>query len=184
MLTDFQEKKLTHFYNLLDYNKNGEITVEDFVEIAENLCFMWGFRESSDDFNGVVLRCKHSWSEFINSANPGAQSATLEEWLSFADKHIVNTDIEVYKRIVTGIVGEMFDYFDADKDEHIDLDEYVDLFMAFHIEMKYSAKSFTKLDLNNDERLSKNELLRAIAQFFRSRNKEDAGNWIFGFWED
>jgi Ca2+-binding EF-hand superfamily protein len=184
MLTEFQTEKLTHFYNLLDYNKNGEITIEDFLAVAENLCVLWGFREGSEDYKSIIERCTASWHEFIKSANPGSTSATLEEWIAFADKHIVNTEIDLYKTIVTGMVGEMFDYFDADGDQEIDLDEYVDMFMAFRIEIRYSAKSFTKLDLNGDMRLSKGELLRAVAQYFRSRNKEDGGNWLFGFWED
>ena len=50
MLTDLQAKKLTHYFNVLDYNNNGLIQESDFIAIAENLCVLWGFKEGTDDY--------------------------------------------------------------------------------------------------------------------------------------
>ncbi len=55
--------------------------------------------------------------------------------------------------------------------------------MAYRIEIRYSARAFTKLDLNQDDLISRDELLSGIKEFFRSDDREAAGNWLFGLWE-
>ena len=49
MLSAFQETKLRLFYNILDYDKNGFIEVDDFEGIGENICLILEIEE--DDAN-------------------------------------------------------------------------------------------------------------------------------------
>ena len=183
MLSQFQTDKLTYFFHLLDFNRNGVITVEDFEAIAENLCVLWGFHEGTQSFDMIMQKCRYSWETFIKFYHDSdVKEASLEDWLEFADKNIVNANEETYKIYVSNMVAEIFDFFDTNRDNYISIEEFIDLFMAYRIEIRYSAKSFTKLDLNGDERLSRSELLKAVAEYFRSDNEEDKGNWLFGFW--
>lgn len=183
MLSEFQTKKLTHFFNLLDYNDNKVLTRDDFEAIAENLCVLWGFREGSGDYNRIIARAQQSWDSFIKfTEDPYAIEASLSQWLGFCDFNMMSIDEHAYKQLVAAFVSEVFDYFDANDDGYISLDEYVDLFMAFRIEIRYSARSFTKVDLNGDELINKDELNQAVSEFFRSNNENDGGNWLFGFW--
>jgi len=75
------------------------------------------------------------------------------------------------------------DLFDDNHDGYISTDEYVDMFVVYGIDIKYSAKSFIKLDINRDDRLSRNELLHAFETFLLSNEPNQPGNWIFGNWE-
>ena len=184
MLSELQRKKLTHYFNVLDADKNGELERSDFVNIGESLCVLWNFKEGTEEYDACINRCASTWvsfREFIGKPQDG--KATLEEWLEFADHVIVNGSEELYEKHVNKIAQEIFDFFDSDRDGHISLDEYIDLFMAYKIDMKFSAKSFTNLDRNQDDFISRDELLEAIKEFFRSDDKNAAGNWLFGFWE-
>lgn len=183
-MTDFQTKKLAHYFNILDFDKSGTLERQDYLNIGENLCILWGFKEGSTEYAGCMDLCNASWDQFCEFMGLDPEGhATREEWLSFADQAIVNGSEELYDRHVNGLVRSTLDFFDTNDDGHISLDEYVDLFMAYRIEIRYSAKAFTKLDLDGDDLLDIPELEKAFKQFFRSDNEKDRGNWLFGFWE-
>lgn len=183
MLTQFQNQKWLHFFNILDFNKNGKITEEDFLAIAENLAILWGYRIGSDEYEEVRKKCKQSWRQFI-AVIPGEIIIEVyrDEFFNLAEELVRFESKKVLGDFVAGFVDEILNYFDLNKDDYISIDEFVDLFVAFHIEVRYSGKAFTKLDLNGDELLSKKELLTAVEQYFTSDDKEDRGNWLFGFW--
>jgi hypothetical protein len=184
MLSEFQKRKLIHYFNILDYNDNGVIESDDFEAVGDNLCILWGFREHSMEYKGCMQSFRKSWEDFKKLVPQGdSEKGTLDEWLYFCDKYLVNGPDNFFEKYIGKLSREIFDLFDNNEDGYISLDEYIDLFMAYHIEIRYSAKSFTKLDKNHDDRISKEELIRAIYQFFRSDDEKSPGNWLFGFWE-
>ncbi len=183
MLNELQEEKLTHYFRLLDYDHNGTVEKEDFVAIAENLCVLWGIKEGSPDYKKYTGMFEDSWKEFRNSVvHQDPTHSTLAEWLEFADRYVVNGSDEFFDRYMQRITREIFDCFDANGDGFISLDEYIDLFMSYNIQVRYSAKSYIHLDLNSDDLLSREEMLLAVDQFFRSPDNDAPGNWLFGFW--
>lgn len=185
MLSNLQKQKLTHYFNILDYDKNGTIEKSDFTNIGENLCVLWGFKEGSENHAACIKRCEDTWVHFRHFLGKSDDvHAPLSEWLDFADQVIVNGSDELYEKHINEILKEIFDFFDVNRDGYISLDEYVDLFMAYRIEIRFSAKSFMKLDINGDDQISKAELMTAIREFFRSDDPNARGNWLFGFWQD
>ncbi len=183
MLTELQKEKLTHYFNLLDFDNNGTIEKDDFTAIAENLCVLWKIQDDTPEHGRYVSLFEDSWFQFRESVdNKDPNHATIEEWLDFADKYLVNGSDEFFDRFMQRITREIFDCFDANKDGFISLDEYIDIFMAYHIQVRYSAKSYTRLDLNSDDLLSKEELLSGVEEFFKSPDENAPGNWLFGFW--
>lgn len=184
MLTPLQKNKLTHYFNILDFDKSGTLEKADFTSIGENLCVLWGFFEGSSSYDQTIAKCEQTWKDFrAFSGLPDEGSATLEEWLKFADERIVNGTIEQYEYHIRRLTKEIINYFDENGDGQLSLNEYVDLFMAYRIEIRYSAKAFTKLDRNHNDYISQEELLVAVDQFFRSNDDNAPGNWLFGFWE-
>lgn len=185
MLTDLQQQKLVHYFNVLDYDKSGTLEQKDFLSIGENLSVLWGFPEGSDEYKASLIRCGRIWDDFRKFIDKDQDNAaSLDEWLEFADETIVNGDEELYSRHINKVSMEIIDLFDTDGDGYLSLNEYLDLFMAYRIEIRHSAKAFTKLDKNQDDLISRDELLLAIREFFRSDNESAPGNWLFGFWEN
>jgi Ca2+-binding EF-hand superfamily protein len=184
MLSPFQKEKLTHYFRILDYDNNGVIEKDDFTAIAENLCVLWGIQEGTPDYDKYMELFGASWTDFRKAVRKeDTQVATLDEWLEFADEYLVNGSEAFFDRYVKQTTREIFDCFDVNHDRYIALDEYIDLFMAYHIPVRYSARSYTKLDLNKDDLLSLEELLSAVDEFFRSDDQDAPGNWLFGFWD-
>lgn len=184
MLSEFQHQKWLHFFSILDFNKNGKINIDDFIGIAENLCVLWGYSEGSKEYDEVLRKCKKSWSELTRIVpREVVEEVYRDEFVECAGDLVDEAGNDLFNQHVSSFVGEIFDYFDQNNDGFISIEEYVDLFMAYHIEVRYSGKAFTKLDLNGDELLSRKELVLAVRQYFLGDNKEDRGNWLFGFWD-
>ncbi|NQZ78844.1 MAG: EF-hand domain-containing protein [Ekhidna sp.] len=180
MLTELQISKLERFFYVLDYNRNGIIEKEDFIGIAENLCILWRIKEGEEKYNVIKKRFEDGWKHFDMFVNNNDGKANWDHWIRFAEEVIVKGDEAIFNHYVDEFVGEIFDNFDTDNDGYIDLDEYIDLLVGYRIEVRFAAKSFRKLDRNNDDLISRGELIRAVKEFFRSNDPDAPGNLLFG----
>ncbi len=184
MLTTVQTDKLTHFFTILDHNRNGVLQKDDFVGIAENLCAASGIREGSKEYNNVLLRSEILFQQFLRDLNKNDARITLDEWIDYFDRFVISrSDFTHLKFYIKLTAKYIFDLFDQNEDGRISIDEYLDMFAVYRIDCKYSAKSFLRLDTNRDEYISKGELLKAVFEFFVSDDPEAHGNWIFGDWK-
>lgn len=180
MLTEFQTNKLERFFYILDFDRNGIIEEDDFVAIAENLCVLWRLREGSVEHTKVITKFSDEWKKFHHFVNNDEGVANWNHLVEFADKVIINGDVDLYNKYVDDFAGEIFDNFDTDKDGYVSLDEFIDLFCAYRIEVRFAAKAFRKIDLNHDDLISRGELISAVKEFFRSNDEQAPGNWLFG----
>ncbi len=183
MLTELQEKKLTHYFNILDYNRNGFIEKDDFLGIGENLAILWQLKPGTAKYDSIINGSARPWRGLEESMKKGNVSkASLRDWLRFADKYIVNGSEDQYNKYIKSVVTGLFGFFDQNSDNQLSLKEYIDIFMAFRIEVRYSAKAFVKLDIDKDGMISQQELFKAVKDFFKSNDENSKGNWLFGNW--
>ncbi|MEM6830339.1 MAG: EF-hand domain-containing protein [Bacteroidota bacterium] len=180
MISELQVRKLKRFFGLLDFNHNGVIEESDFTSIAENLCVLWGLREDTAEYVKIVTRFSETWKRFSFYVNNEDETASWEYILDLANKYLVKENQEQFSIYVDEFAGEIFDNFDTNNDGHISVDEYLDLFMAYRIEVRYAAKAFRKLDRNDDDEISRAELMKAVKEFFLSTDEAAPGNWLFG----
>lgn len=181
MLSQLLANKLEKFFYILDYDRNGTIEKADFTAIAQNLCILWGVKESDPQYDKIVAKFEDGWVQFelfVNGKEEG--KANWDHWIQFAEERIVGGDETIFGAYVDNYVGSLFDNFDADKDGYIDLNEFIDLFVAYRIEVRFAAKAFRKLDRNKDDLISRGELITAVKEFFRSNDPDAPGNWLFG----
>ena len=184
MLSKLQEKKLTHYFDILDHDGNGFIEIDDFVGIGENLAVLWDILPGTKEYKNIIDGTTQQWKALLATANAKSlEKASKEEFLLFADRYIVNGAREEYDQYISAVVDGIFGMFDQNGDDVISFKEYIDLFMAFRIEIRDSAKSFVALDVNNDGFISQEELELAVEEFYRSDDPNAKGNWLFGDWQ-
>ena len=180
MISDLQERKLKRIYEILDFNNNGVIEEGDFISIAENLCILWDLKEGSDEYENMMNRFAEGWKRFNYYVNNEDERVDWEYLLKLANEFLVEENAERFSAYVEEFAGEIFDNFDTNNDGNISVDEYIDLFVAYRIEVRYSAKAFRKLDRNHDNMISRDELMKAVNEFFLSSDEDAPGNWLFG----
>lgn len=184
MLSDFQKQKLTYFFRLLDLNKNGYLRLDDFSEISEKAREKLGYDTGSKEHKFLADRSVRFFHRLLGDIpHADNQAIQLEEWLMFFGQLISSEDEEQLDEYTELIIGFLFDLFDDNHDGFISVEEYADIFFMYGIDIKYSAKAFINLDVNQDDRLSRYELMHAVETFLTSDNQADRGNWIFGNWE-
>ena len=184
MLTTIQVDKLTHFFNILDHNGNGVLQEDDFFGVGENLCITSSVPYGSEEYYEVLAKSRGLFLQFLRDMGKHDKVISLPEWITYFDQNVLSTNsftnLKYYIKLTTNFI---FDLFDQNKDGRISIDEYLDMFTAYRIDVKYSAKSFLRLDSNRDEFISKGELLHAVFEFFVSDDPDADGNWIFGNWK-
>jgi Ca2+-binding EF-hand superfamily protein len=185
MLKPVQHKKLTHFFNILDNNKNGKLQEDDFIGIGENICINLSIRPTSPDHEYLIKKSKGLYLQLISDLNlkPG-DPILVEQWLKYFDEEVITArNVTLLKNYIQMTVKYVFDLYDQNHDGLITVEEFTDMFTIYGIDVKYSARSFIRLDENKDEVISKEELVNAVKDFFVSSDPEKNGNWIFGNWE-
>ncbi|MEQ6122426.1 EF-hand domain-containing protein [Reichenbachiella sp. MALMAid0571] len=181
MLTPLQKRKQIHFFQILDFDRNGLIQRKDFEDIAENLSVIRSLDRNSKDHKFIRNLSLSIWNNMKKHVN--ATDGNLDMWLTFMDSFVINSNNEWYDQYVKGMTQTVFDVFDTDRNGYISLDEYLDLFIGLRIEVRFAPVSFEKLDLNSDGKISKSELVKSVEEFLKSDDPAAGGNWLFGHWE-
>lgn len=180
MLTPLQIKKQTHYFNILDFDKNGYIQRDDFEAIGENLCIIRDFDYDSHEYNTMMNLVTGIWDK-VQPYLEGDE-CSLNTWLEIMDQVLVNSDANWFEQYVGAFVTTLFDLFDINRDGYISQTEYVDLFIGLRIEVRFAPKAFRNLDLNRDGKISRDELMQSVEEFIKSNDPAEAGNWLFGAW--
>lgn len=181
MLTRLQQIKHLYIFNVLDFDNNGYIEKEDFIAVAENLCMVRGEETNTEESRLIMNQCIKLWeglAYFIDENNDNR--CTIQEWIAFIENHLIKAKVEESDLYIQSAVSGIFDLYDVNNDGHISWEEYLDIFLSFRLNASLVARSFKILDTNNDQSLSKTELISAISEFLISNDINLPGNWIFG----
>jgi Ca2+-binding EF-hand superfamily protein len=182
MLTPLQEKKQIHFFNIIDFDKNGMIEEDDFEAIGDNLCIVRDFDIDTPEYDTVMSMTKGIWDNLLPFVE--GQAGKLQDWLRFMDVLLDPANEDKYEQYVTNFVSTLFKLFDINEDGYISQTEYIDLFIGLRIEVRFAPKAFRNLDENNDGRLSHDEIIHSVNEFMKSDSLTAPGNWLFGGWDD
>ncbi len=185
MLTPLQELKQTHYFRVIDVDKNGFIEKSDWIKIGDNLAAIRGIEKTSKEYQTIQSNMEIVWSNLREYADRNNDyRVSLDEWLSFEDHKVINCDDAWYDSYVNNTVSSLFDILDENKDGVISVIEYLQLMVSFRVQPSDGVEAFNKLDSNNDGLISKEELLAAVYDFHRSNLPDATGNWLFGpYWK-
>ncbi len=184
MLSTIQTQKLTHFFKILDTDKNGILQKKDFLNVGENLCIALDIAPDTGQYYEVIRKCKKLYNIiFSHIPTQEADAITLEFWLDYFDYEDHDVEFEVVvDDFIELTVNNVFEVFDQNHDGSITIDEYTDMFKIYGIDITHSKKGFKLLDTDSNDRISREELEVALNEFFKSSDVNAKGNWAFGSW--
>ena len=184
MLSIVQTKKLTHFFKILDVDKNGVWQKQDFIHLAENLCLALNIEQGTSQYHEVIRKCKKMYNIiFTHVPKANSDAISLEYWLDYFDGDMHSIEYQVIvEDFIELTVNNVFEIFDQNHDGGISLKEYVDMFRVYGIDITYTQKGFESLDKDRNRQISREELEVALREFFTSPDVQAKGNWTFGSW--
>lgn len=182
MLTDFQKKKLSRLFAVLDADHNNQLERSDYTGVVSNLARIHGWAQGSPQYakaEGLYLTI---WDKLKTLADQdGDGKVTLDEFLEF--HALMLSTPEMYEQITVETVELLFGAFDRDRDGQLSRDDFRDFFDAYGIRDKAADEAFQKLDTSGDGQISKEEALQRVQEYYFSNDPAAAGNWLFGRYE-
>jgi juvenile hormone diol kinase len=180
MLTDFQKKKLGRLFAVLDSDHNGQLERSDYMTVVSNVARVHGWKPGSKDYSAVETLYLTIWGNLkaLADVNNDGQ-VSLDEFLEFHTQMLSSP--EMYEQITVGTVDLLFEAFDRNRDGHLSRDDFRDFFDAYGIRDQAAVdEAFQKLDVSGNGRISKQEALERVKEFYFSNDDAAAGNWLFG----
>lgn len=179
MLTPFQKRKLTRYFNCLDADANGYFEKSDTDRIVERLTSIRGIEKGTEAYAQVQAGLDMIWNNarvYGYSQNPNR--VTLGDWLHHED--IVLSTEEWRESYMKTVTRGVFDLIDKDGSGEISLTEYTELMYAFGVEDGIAEWAFRHLDLNGNGTIEREEFVTIVEQFHMSEDLNAPGNYLFG----
>lgn len=172
--SEFWRRKMRTFHRILDVNRDGVISFDDFSLLAKRFTDLGHLTpETSAEFLEVM---KQTWEEQFGEITP-YNLVTAEQMLT--DFHHRLNDDKMAKRIGR-FLPYLFKAVDYDHTGHLDIEQYKLFFRCLGLTDEDAAISFAVIDENGDGQLSLKEFVHLGRQFFLTENETKISKMFWG----
>ncbi len=177
MTADAIKRKLEQLFNATDANNDGYVEWADYQRIVDR--YLTAFTIDKDERKGQTLQVTYQmyWLELLRHANR-SQRLTRDEYI--AANRAASVDTSRFN-MVEGLPHAIVDIMDNDDDNEINKEEFAQFLQASGITAPHAMDTFTALDTDGDGRISRQEYVRSVREFFHSGTDLKApGSLYFG----
>ena len=185
MLSEIQQKKINHLFNVLDANKNGTLQLDDFVQVSEDILQQLSIDRHSRSGQLILIRANRLFVQLLIDTQQPELSISLWDWMKFFDKEISSSpgETRALDSYIFRTTFHLFSLFDLNNDNQISVEEYSNMWSIYKIPKESCEESFDLLDKNGDLLISADEMVSGLNDFFNSSDPNAPGNLIFGKWD-
>ncbi len=181
MLSPFQKRKLTRYFNCIDHNAKGYFTIEDVDAIAIRLAQGKQIPLDSDVFELIREGIRAIWSNArLYGFSQDPDKVTLSDWLVH-EANILSKE-EMVEGYMKKISRDVFDLVDTQGKGVIDEKQYCLLMESFAVEPGITNWCFRQMDTMNKGFLVREEFVRIVEDFHLSEDRSAPGNYLFGIY--
>jgi len=172
---EFWETKMKMFFQRLDFNRNGELSYEDYRLRADRFIELGKLSEQrAREVRDKYLQVWRENFEQKTKLKRINQQTFLEIFRGEEGK-------EALQRAVNQSLRLGFDIVDSNADGVIQLDEFIHFYWAYGFTEDVAKTAFEALDTNGDGLLSIDEYMAAAYEFVNSAvDNGSPSNLIFG----
>ncbi|EFK97982.1 calcium binding protein [Streptomyces sp. SPB78] len=178
--TPLLHRKIDVCFGHFDTDGSGSIDREDLLTLGSQLLAKFG--EPATSLKGTTLMdgLARFWDALVAAADvDGDQRISPEEYRAGMTGAFV-TPAGGFDTSLLPLAKAICALLDTDGDGEVNESEFQAWQEVFGTAPADRATAFRKLDGDGDGRLSADELLVAIRQYYVSPESEAAGNWLYG----
>ncbi|MEV4251567.1 EF-hand domain-containing protein [Spirillospora sp. NPDC049652] len=178
---DMLTAKISHGFDRLDADGDGRLTEHDHVLMGQRTAAALGHPSGSAAERQIIDAYLRIWRDLHLPHVPGGGGAISKEQFIDSTRSLVS-DPDAARATVGALAEAFLDIADTDADGSVTPDEFL-AFQRGHfpgLEASDAAEAFRHLDTDGDGRLSSEEFVQAVIEFWSSTDPEAPGNWWMG----
>jgi Ca2+-binding EF-hand superfamily protein len=175
VLSELRRRKLTRMFRLTDHDHSGGVERGDFERLALYSALDGGFEPDGPEHRRLSAGMAAHWERLCRAADRGGDGAiSLDEYLRYfgdADNAVAWAD---------DIGDVLMAMMDPKHDGRISRTEYIAGQAPLGPSDGDAANIFGRLDRDGDGYLSRDELVRALHEYFLADDPDAPGNELLG----
>ncbi|XP_005180385.1 sarcoplasmic calcium-binding protein [Musca domestica] len=172
--TEFWRRKMRTLHRILDVNRDGVISFDDFKLLHKRFTDLGHLNEElSAEFLKVM---EETWMEQFGEITP-YNLVNAEQFMT--DLHHRLNDEKMFKS-VGRFLPYLFKAVDYDHSGYLDLDQYKLFFRCLGLSNEDAAISFAVIDKNGDGQLSLKEFVHLGRQYFLTEDETKISKMFWG----
>lgn len=173
MPSALRQEKISKQFRLLDTNGKGRISSADHTAVASRFCAAFGIDLDSRLGKDIHARYADLYTQLCG----GEGEVTEEQFAEHVTKRLSAADIAaVYRPLVQAVIVAR----KASGDGELSRAEFRRWLVLWGLSEDDADEAFLHLDLDGSARLSVEEVLEALEEFYGSDDPYARGNWMFG----
>ncbi|MGA5701752.1 EF-hand domain-containing protein [Peterkaempfera bronchialis] len=178
--TPLLHHKIDVCFGHFDTDDNGSIDREDLLTLGSQLLTRFGEPATSPKGTALMDGMTRFWDALSAVADlDGDGKLSPEEYRASMTGAFI-TSAEGFDASFRPLAEAVCALLDTDGDGEVDEQEFQAWQEVFRTEPADRAAAFRRLDTNGNGKLSVDELLAAIRQYYISPEADAAGNWLYG----
>ncbi|KAK9887292.1 hypothetical protein WA026_021600 [Henosepilachna vigintioctopunctata] len=172
--SDFWRRKIRTFHNIIDVNKDGVISFNDFELLIERFVALGNLTEKhTQEFKELI---KEWWIKRWGEINP-YNLVTVEKYLEYMH-HVLN-DRKLVRR-AHSFIPYIFRAIDKDQSGSITFEEYKLFFECLGLPEKDAILAFRAIDSNGDGKITIKEFVKHGRDFFVTEDENRISKYFWG----
>ncbi len=177
MATIIQQRKLDKAFNHLDVDRNGYVEERDLGELGVRLLANFGVGLDDPRAQKIVDGFSGFWKGLVDA--DGDKRLSPQEYRDGMLAGFGQPDGAFDDLFRPGAMA-VLELADTDADGYVSRAEFAVMQQAFGTTAEESDFAFDRLDLDGDGRLSLDEMIVAVREFYVGADENAVGTWFFG----
>ncbi|MFJ4675734.1 MULTISPECIES: EF-hand domain-containing protein [unclassified Kitasatospora] len=178
--TPLLDRKIALCFGHLDADGNGTVDREDLLTLGARLLSEFGEPPTSPKGTALMAGMARYWEALAAAADAdGDRRLTPEEYRAGMTGAFL-TSPDGFRTALRPLTEAVVALLDTDGDGEVDEREFQSWQQVFRTAPEHRAAAFRHLDTDASGRLSVDELLTALQEFYLSPDPDAPGNWLYG----